>query len=173
MPSRSAPGRPTSPATGRGDRLPRSTACSNPVEGSTCTCTTGRYQCTQTTPAATTQVLLVGKWRGVVTTPGFAAPYPITLWIYPDGTYWAECSEPSCTAFYYGGDGPSPRRKLTILSTSETVGSWADITIDFGFSPPNLGAVSALVVNPSTLRFTFSASWFNCGQPFDVNLTRY
>jgi len=35
------------------------------------------------------------------------------------------------------------------------------------------GTLSALVVDATTLRFTFSASWFSCGQPFEFNLTRY
>jgi len=152
---------------------PESTACSDAVPGSTCACANGRYHCTQATPASRTQAAIVGKWRGVVTTPGFAAPYPITLWIYPDGTYWPDCASEHCSAFYYGGDGPAPDRKITILSTSETVGSWADVTIDFGLIIPNMGTLSALVVNATTLRFTFSASWFSCGQPFDFNLTRY
>ena len=151
---------------------PETTGCSTAVVGSTCTCTNGTYRCAQATPAAATQARLVGKWRGTVTTPGFVPPYPITLWIYPDGSYWPECNEPHCSAFYYGGDGPSPDRKLEILSTSASVGSWADLAIDFGFSPPNRGTISALVVDAQTLRFTFSASWYSCGQPFDVNLTR-
>jgi hypothetical protein len=152
---------------------PESTACSNAVPGSTCTCANGRYQCRQATPASATQAAIVGKWRGVVTPPGFAAPYPITLWIYPDGTYWPDCQNAHCSAFYYGGDGPAPDRKITILSTSDTVGSWADIAIDFGLTTPDKGSLSALVVDATTLRFTFSASWLGCGQPFDVNLTRY
>jgi len=152
---------------------PESTACSDAVPGSTCGCANGRYHCTQVTPAASIQAAIVGKWRGVVTPPGFAAPYSITLWIYPDGTYWPDCANEHCSAFYYGGDGPAPDRKITILSASQTVGSWADIVIDFGVTIPNMGTLSALVVDATTLRFTFSASWFSCGQPFDFNLTRY
>jgi hypothetical protein len=91
----------------------------------------------------------------------------------PDGTYWPDCALQHCSAFYYGGDGPSPQRKITILSASPSVGSWADIAIDFGNARPNLSSLSALVVDATTLRFTFSASWFSCGQPFDFNLTRY
>jgi hypothetical protein len=151
---------------------PESTACSAPVAGSTCTCTNGAYRCVQDTPAARTQTDIVGKWRGVVTPPSFAAPYPITLWIYPDGTYWPECEDTYCSAFYYGVDGPSPDRKITILSTSASVGAWADITIDFGPGPLELGALSALSVDATTLRFTYSASWLSCGQPFSFELTR-
>lgn len=152
---------------------PETTACSVAVVGSHCSCANGTYHCAQATPAPATQASIVGKWRGTVTTPGFTAPYPITLWIYPDGTYWPDCPSEHCSAFYYGGDGPSPRRKITILSTATSVGSWADITIDFGYSPPLVGALSALVVDATTLRFTFSASWWSCGQPFDFDLTRY
>jgi hypothetical protein len=152
---------------------PESTACSDAVPGSTCACANGTYRCTQVTHASAIQAGIVGKWRGIVTPPAFARPYPITLWIYPDGTYWPDCADAHCSAFYYGGDGPSPERKITILSTSESVGSWADIAIDFGLGAPNLGTLSALVVDATNLRFTFSASWFSCGQPFDVNLTRY
>ncbi|MEO7733915.1 MAG: hypothetical protein ABIY55_23325, partial [Kofleriaceae bacterium] len=140
---------------------PESTSCSSgAVPGSTCACTSGHYRCKQVTPAAATQAAIVGKWRGIVTPSVFAAPYPVTLWIYPDGTYWADAPDPSKTVFYYGGDGPSPGRRITIQSTSDTVGSYADITIDFGYSPPNHGAISALVVNATTLRFSFYASWF-------------
>lgn len=152
---------------------PETTACSLAVPGSACGCVNGTYHCMQVTAAAATQARIVGKWRGTVTPPGFARPYPITLWLYPDGSYWAECEQQACTAFYYGGDGPTPRRKITILSTSDTVGSWADIAIDFGFAPANLGALSALVVDDTTLRFTFSAAWLSCGQPFDFVLARY
>jgi hypothetical protein len=155
---------------------PESTACSVAVTGSTCTCNNGRYQCSQATPAAAVQAKLVGKWRGTMTTP-FAPPYPISLWIYPDGTYWPTCDAPHCAAFYYGGDGPSPSRKIEILSTSATTGSWADVAIDFsqpGFErvPPNRGEISALVVDDTSLRFTFSAAWLSCGQPMHAQLTR-
>lgn len=152
---------------------PVSTTCGLAEPGSTCTCTGGAYHCTQLTSAAAIQAALVGKWRGVVTPPGFAAPYSITLWIYPDGTYWPDCALDHCSAFYYGGDGPAPDRKITILSTSATAGSWANVAIDFGLKTPNTGALSALTVDATTLRFTFYASWFDCGQPFDFNLTRY
>src|SRR5262249_37870349 len=90
---------------------PETTACSSAVPGSTCTCVDGAYRCSQVTAAAMVQSAIVGKWRGTVTTPGFTAPYSITLWIYPDGTYWPDCGLANCSAFYYGGDGPSPRRK--------------------------------------------------------------
>lgn len=115
---------------------------------------------------------IVGKWSGMVTTPGFAAPYPITLWIDPDGTYWPDCALDHCSAFYYGGDGASPRRKITILSTAASVGASADIAIDFGYSPAPTGALGTLVVDATNLRFTFSAAWFGCSEPFDVNLVR-
>ena len=152
---------------------PETTACSVALPGSTCTCTNGSYRCSQLTAAAAVQAGIVGKWRGMVTTPGFTPPYPITLWIYPDGTYWPDCALDHCSAFYYGGDGPSPRRKITILSTAASVGASADIAIDFGYSPAPVGALSALVVDATNLRFTFSAAWSSCGQPFDVSLTRY
>ena len=122
----------------------------------------------------TVQADLVGKWSGLVTPPSFSQPYAVSLWIYPDGTYWAECTNgvSYCTPFYYGGNGPHPDRKLTILSTSPTAGAWANIGIYFGGSPPNTGAVSALVVDAHQLRFTFFASWFGCGQPFYFDLSR-
>jgi hypothetical protein len=151
---------------------PEATTCGYAVPGSSCTCSEGRYHCAQLTPAAATQARLVGKWRGTVTTP-WVPPYPVTLWIYPDGTYWAECESRSCTAFYYGGDGPSPHRTITILSTSETAGSWADVAIEFSSPEPNTGAIAALSVDATTLRFTFFASWFGCGQPIAFDLTRY
>ena len=69
---------------------PETTACGGAVAGSSCTCSNGIYRCAQLTRAAAVQAALVGKWRGTVTTPGFTAPYPVTLWIYPDGTYWPD-----------------------------------------------------------------------------------
>ena len=152
---------------------PESTTCGTAVVGSSCACVNGAYRCKQETLAAATQAAIVGKWRGIVTPPSFATPYPITLWIYPDGTYWPDAPGDHTSAFYYGGDGPSPDRRITIQSTSATLGSYADLTVDFGFSPPNHGAVSALVVNATNLRFAFYASWFDCSEPFDINLTRY
>jgi hypothetical protein len=152
---------------------PETTACSVALPGSTCTCSNGSYRCAQLTTAAAVQAGIVGKWRGIVTTPGFTPPYPITLWIYPDGTYWPDCDLDHRSAFYYGGDGPSPRRKITVLSTAAGIGAAADIAIDFGYSPAPTGALSGLVVDATNLRFTFSAAWVSCGQPFDVNLTRY
>jgi hypothetical protein len=168
----------TCPLEGRACRgtdaiaCPESTACTTAVPGSTCQCVNGAYQCRQLTDAARTQALLVGKWRGMVTTPGFAPPYAISLWIYPDGTYWPEALEPNRSAFYYGGDGPSSQRRLTILSTSETTGSWGDLTIDFGLGTPNMAEVNALTVDATTLRFTYIPSWSDCGRTFDILLTR-
>jgi hypothetical protein len=149
---------------------PASTTCGLSLPGSSCACTGGAYHCTPHTPIATVQQKLVGKWRGMVDPPDFAAPYSVSLWIYPDGTYWAE--SPEQTAFYYGGDGPYPDRTIEILSASATEGAWANIGIFFGSSPPNVGAVSALVVTDTKLRFTFNASWFGCGQPFFFDLSR-
>jgi hypothetical protein len=152
---------------------PASTTCDSAVAGSTCACTDGAYRCTPLTPAAATQAALVGKWRGTVTIPDFGLTYPLTLWIYPDGSYWPQAEGPSQTAFYYGGDGGSPRRKLTVLSTSDTAGSWANIAIDFGYSPPLTGAISALSVDATTLRFTYAPSWDTCARLFYYTLRRY
>ena len=52
------------------------------------------------------------------------------------------------------------------------MGASADIAIDFGSSPASTGALVALVVDATNLRFTFSAAWFGCSQPFDVDLVR-
>lgn len=153
---------------------PQTTGCSEPVPNAICACTNGVYACTALTAAAAVQTGIVGKWHGIVTPPtGFPAPWPITLWIYPDGTYWAECAGEGCIApLWDEPSGPSPDRRITLLSTIPLLGSWASITVDTGFTPPNVGELSALVVNDTTLRFTFTASYFNCGQPIDVNLTR-
>ncbi|MEJ7598538.1 MAG: hypothetical protein WKG01_11570 [Kofleriaceae bacterium] len=152
---------------------PSATTCGYAVAGQTCTCgSDGRLYCVSRTPAPSTQQKLVGKWRGIVTPPDFAAPYPVSLWIYPDGTYWAESETAYTPAFYYGGDGPHPMRRLELLSTSATEGSWADIAIYFGGPGTNTGAISALTVTQSRLYFTFYASWFGCGQPFAFDLTR-
>lgn len=152
---------------------PRATTCGYSVPGDTCTCgADGKFDCSPRTPAATVQQQLVGKWRGTVTPPDFAQPYQVSLWFYPDGSYWAECADAHCAAFYYGGDGPHPLRTMSILSSSTTEGSWADIAIYFGGVGTNTGAVSALTVTQAKLRFTYYASWFGCGQPFTFDLTR-
>ena len=92
------------------------------------------------------------------------------MWVYPDGTYWAECASTSCyTAFYYGGDGPHPWRKINVLSETSQLGATADIGM---FYDHNIGALTSLFVDATTLRFKFYASWFTCTQPFDVSLTR-
>jgi hypothetical protein len=152
---------------------PQTTTCGYSEPGASCTCTNGVYACTQLTPVAGVQASLVGKWSGEVTPPSFSEPYPVSLWIYPDGTYWAECTGQPCEiAFYYGGDGPYPDRTITVLSTSPTEGAWADIDVDFGDNPPNIGAIASLTVDATHLRFTYFASWFDCGQPFLFELTR-
>jgi hypothetical protein len=151
---------------------PQTTTCGYSVPGSSCACSNGAYACTPHGATATIQQQIVGKWQGTVHPPSFSADYDVSLWIYPDGTYWAQCDAELCTAFYYGGDGPYPDRTISILSASPTEGAWANIGINFGFSPPNVGAIQALTVSDTTLRFTFNASWFNCGQPFFFDLTR-
>ena len=152
---------------------PRATTCGYAVPGDTCVCgSDGKFDCTPRTPAAAVQQQLVGKWRGTVTPPDFAQPYQVSLWFYPDGSYWAENAEPNSSAFYYGGDGPHPLRKLAVLASSPTEGSWADVGIYFGGIGANTGAISALTVTTSKLHFTYFASWFGCGQPFTFDLAR-
>jgi len=68
---------------------------------------------------------------------------------------------------------PRPIARSRSCRRRRPFGSWADIVIDFGLTIPNIGTLSAVVVDATTLRFTFSASWLGCGQPFGVNLTRY
>ena len=148
---------------------PQSTTCGYSVPGSMCTCSGGVYDCAPRSDIAAVQAALVGKWRGIVRPPSFSQPYQVSLWIYADGTYWGECAGASCTAFYYGGDGPHPWRKISVLSTSPTMGAWADIGV---FTSNNIGAISALVATPTKLTFTYNASWHNCGQPFYFDLTR-
>jgi len=150
---------------------PSSTTCGYAVPGSTCACTNGAYACTPRTDLAGTHAALVGRWTGTVTPPSFAQPYPVSLWIYPDGTYWAE-TPGVMPSFYYGGDGPHPDRRITLLSRSATEGAWADIGIYFGGSPPNIGAIASLVVGSNRLAFTYYASWHGCGQPFYFELAR-
>lgn len=153
---------------------PQSTTCGFTVPGSTCTCANGEYSCTPRSDIAGVQATMVGKWRGTVRPPSFSQPYQVSLWIYPDGSYWGECTggagaSASCLAFYYGGDGPHPWRKISVLSTSATEGAWADIN---QFESFNTGAISALVATSTKLTFTYNASWHNCGQPFYFDLTR-
>lgn len=152
---------------------PASTTCGYSVPGASCVCGSGgTYTCTEHTPIAAVHAALVGKWRGTVMPPSFSEPYTVSLWIYPDGTYWAERDPPGTIAFYYGGDGPHPDRKISMLSTSVTEGGWANIGIYFGLDPANIGAIASLVVDANKLRFTFFASWFDCGQPFFFDLDR-
>jgi len=149
---------------------PQATTCGYSVPGSTCTCVAGAYDCTPRTPIAQVHSQLVGKWRGTVSPPEFTSAYEVSLWIYPDGTYWAECDDdPFCVAFYYGGDGPHPDRRLSVLSTSPTEGAWADINV---FNGDPVGALTSLVVDATRLHFTYFASWHNCGQPFVFDLMR-
>lgn len=148
--------------------------CGQVYPGGTCTCdaSTNTYGCT---PAANNNTALVhaalvGKWHGTVTPPSFATPYQISLWIYPDGTYWAECASTNCYApLYYGGNGPHPWRRITVLSDGGQVGATADIGMFYDF---NIGALTSLFVTDTTLHFTFYAAWFGCSQPFDISLTR-
>jgi hypothetical protein len=145
--------------------------CGQVFPGGTCSCnTSNKYACTTASDTASVHASLVGKWHGTVTPPSFATPYQISLWIYPDGTYWATCASSNCqTAFYYGSDGPHPWRKINVLSTTTQLGATADIGM---FYSGNLGALTSMFVDSTTLRFTFFAAWFGCSQPFDVSLTR-
>jgi hypothetical protein len=151
---------------------PATTTCGDSLAAASCTCKGGAYACTPHGPTDAIQHQLVGKWVGTVHPPRFSADYDVSLWIYPDGTYWAECDGDQCAAFYYGGDGPYPDRKISILATSPTAGAWANIGIYFGSSPANTGAIESLTVSDTALRFTYNASWLTCGQPFSFVLTR-
>jgi hypothetical protein len=153
---------------------PATTSCGTSVPGSSCACSGGVYACTpHGITSATIQQQIVGKWQGTVHPPS-SADYEISLWIYPDGTYWAECDAPSCVAFYYGGDGPYPDRWISILAASSTEGAWANIGIYFGSvtGPPSMGAIESLTVSETSLRFAFNAAWMTCDQPFFFDLTR-
>lgn len=132
-----------------------------------CSCIGGGTDCAAAELAAV-HARLVGKWRGMVTPPSFTTPYEVSLWIYPDGTYWAECDREICVAFYYGGDGPHPGRKITVRSAAMS-GATADIGV---FQGTPSGVLSALVVTDSRLAFTYNASWHNCTQPFFFDLAR-
>src|SRR5262249_60143775 len=119
-----------------------------------------------------TAAALAGTWQGTAPPPPFQAPSPTSMGIYPDGTYWAECPQTDCTAFYYGGDGPSPNRRLTVLSTGESVGAWADIAVEFTFNDVTRGSIDALTTDASTLHFTFWDAWLSCTRAFSVTLSR-
>jgi hypothetical protein len=167
----------TSCTAGSTIACPQETACGLSVPSSTCTCQGGVYACTEVTPIAETQQAIVGQWSGTVTPPSFAQPYQVSLWIYPDGSYWAECAGGDCQhAFYYGGDGPLPDRRITIVSDAADTGAYARIAIDFGGyfygTAPNVGGIAGLTVDATHLRFTFYAAWFGCDQPFLFDLTR-
>jgi hypothetical protein len=133
-----------------------------------CPCTAGGGGDCAAPELAAVHARLVGKWRGMVMPPTFTTPYEVSLWIYPDGTYWAECDRENCLAFYYGGDGPHPGRKITVRSAAVT-GATADIAV---FKGTPSGVLSALVVDDTRLTFTFNASWHNCNSPFFFDLAR-
>jgi hypothetical protein len=149
------------------------TACGYAAAGSSCVCSGGVFVCAGRGPAATIQQQIVGKWQGIVHPPA-SSSYHVSLWIYPDGTYWAECENANCIAFYYGGDGPYPDRTISILGASSTEGAWANIGIFFQWvvNPVSIGAIQSLTVNDTTLRFSFNAAWLDCTQPFLFDLTR-
>lgn len=149
---------------------PQSLSCAQTLTSASCTCTQGKYRCSELTPVAETQQALVGKWRGMVTPPSFAAPYEVSLWIYPDGTYWPEGGIDA--AFYYGGDGPHPDRKISVLSVSPTAGASAEIGIFFGSSPASIGAITGLTVDATSLRFTYTDAWIDCTRQFTYVLAR-
>jgi hypothetical protein len=160
-------------AAGETIECPQTTTCGIAVAGQACACAgDSRYHCVPHSPVAAVQASLVGKWEGSVLPPNFASPYRVSLWIYPDGTYWAESEATGMPAFYYGGDGPHPERRIEILSATPAEGAVANIGIYFGGHSANVGALSALVVDATSLRFTFFASWFGCGQPFLFSLRR-
>jgi hypothetical protein len=145
--------------------------CGQVYPGGTCTCdSSGKYACTSSVDTAAVHAKLVGKWHGTVTPPSFATPYQVSLWIYPDGTYWAECASSNCYApLYYGGNGPHPWRKINVLSVGDQIGATANIGM---FYSSNLGAMTSIFVTDTTLRFNLYAAWFGCSQAFDFNLTR-
>ncbi len=149
---------------------PETTPCNGTFSGSTCTCTLGFYRCTPKPELAAVHASLVGKWRGTVDPPEFSQPYAVSLWIYPDGTYWAECEQEGapCTAFYYGGDGPLPARTISVAETTPA-GAYADIVV---FQGQQTGAISDLVVAGDALTFTYRAVWHSCDQPFAFTLAR-
>jgi hypothetical protein len=145
---------------------PVSTTCGTSEAAYRCSCIGAHYACSEVAPVVRTQTALVGTWQGTVTPPSFAAPGQVSLWIYPDGTYWAQAETTTYPVFYYGGDGPWPSRTIEVLSSTTGQGAWANIGIFFGSDPPNIGAIDALVVDDTHLRFTYYASWFGCNQPF-------
>jgi hypothetical protein len=151
---------------------PASTTCGYSEPAYQCSCIGAHYACSEIAPVVRTQAALVGTWQGTVTPPSFAQPGQVSLWIYPDGTYWAQAETTTYPVFYYGGDGPWPSRAIEVLSSSTGQGAWANIGIWFGGDPPNIGAISSLVVDDTHLRFTYYASWFGCGQPFFFDLVR-
>ncbi len=145
------------------------TPCSGTITGSTCTCTGGAYGCTPDPELAAVHASLVGKWHGSVDPPEFSPPYDVSLWIYPDGTYWAECTTLGpCMAFYYGGDGPHPERTIRVAAVSPA-GAQAEIG---QFEGQQSGELSNLVVDGDTLTFTYKATWHDCDQPFAFTLAR-
>jgi len=148
---------------------PEVTACNGTVTGSTCTCDGSSYACTPAPELAAVHASLVGKWRGTVSPPEFSEPYGVSLWIYPDGTYWSACTTPEpCMAFYYGSDGPHPGRRITVAGALPA-GAHAAIG-QFGGTPA--GELSSLVVAGDTLTFTYKATWHRCDQPFSFTLAR-
>ena len=104
---------------------------------------------------------LAGHRQGTVTPPPFADPYPVDIFIEPDGHLITE----GCglyTAFYYGGDGYDPNRyfDITAETSSGAVGS-----VGVFFSPQEIlpGMVTGVHVTADQLTFTFWDSWLSGG----------
>lgn len=147
---------------------PQRTGCRSGALPWSCTCTGGTYACTPLQDLAAVHANLVGKWRGTVMPPNFSEPYQVSLWIYPDGTYWGECTDPHCAAFYYGGDGPHPGRRIRVAGILGD-GAIADIGV---FQGDVIGELSQISAQGDALSFTYRASWLNCEQPFYFALSR-
>ena len=73
---------------------------------------------------------IVGKWKGVVTTP-WIAPYPVDFEFFADGRYSAKCTNGTSSALYYGTDEDAPVKTYSINTVNEE-GAAGEIIVLYG-----------------------------------------
>jgi hypothetical protein len=143
--------------------------CGVTVSTGSCTCDTNGWSCH---PACSdglcrtedVQQAIVGTWTGTVTTPfDFMPSYETTLTIAPNGD-WSATGDP----FYYGGNGGTTGSQIFVQAQTD-VGAYGVVRL---FLASVDGQLSAIRVDATRLRFTFTDSWLSCGRSFQFDLVR-
>ena len=154
-----------------------SLVCGVVAQVGACACTGGAWDCQPACAdglCSADEVLaaMVGTWQGNVDPPYFTDPYQMSLEILPDGHYVPDCSERGCSGFYYGLDGPHPKRRLWVEAQTEL---GAHLGIDIVFyddTGPSRGLITNLRVDADSMSFEYRAAWIECDQPFVFTLQR-